>query len=86
MNKRVLLQACLIVVVLTGTGLAHGQSDSLRIGIIGTGKIGECVARILHGFGSDLYAFDPNKNPECVKLGVKYVPLEEYYWAARTAN
>ena len=60
-------------------GLMGFDLHGTPVGIIGTGKIGECVARILHGFGSDLYAFDPNKNPECVKLGVNYVPLEEIY-------
>lgn len=53
----------------------HGTS----VGIIGTGKIGQIVAQILNGFGCNLYAFDPNKNPECIKLGVKYVSLEEIY-------
>lgn len=60
-------------------GLMGFDLHGTPVGIIGTGKIGEVVARILHGFGCDLYAFDPNKNPECVKLGVKYVPLEDIY-------
>ncbi|PJI91750.1 D-lactate dehydrogenase [Yoonia maricola] len=47
------------------------------VGIIGTGKIGEIVAQILKGFGCDMIAFDPYKNPTCVDLGVRYVDLGE---------
>lgn len=48
-------------------------------GIIGTGKIGEVIVNILHGFGCELYAFDPQRKPECEKLGVHYTTLEEIY-------
>lgn len=51
----------------------HGRTA----GVVGTGKIGECVCRILKGFGCDVLAFDPNRNPNCEELGVTYVPLEE---------
>jgi D-lactate dehydrogenase len=60
-------------------GLMGFDLHGTPVGIIGTGKIGGVVARILHGFGCDLYAFDPTENPDCVKLGVKYVPLEDIY-------
>jgi D-lactate dehydrogenase len=53
----------------------HGTS----VGIIGTGRIGEVVANILHGFGCTLYAYDPQRNPACEKLGVRYVELDEIY-------
>lgn len=48
-------------------------------GIIGTGKIGTCVARILHGFGCRLLACDPVPNDECLALGVRYVTLDEMW-------
>jgi D-lactate dehydrogenase len=51
----------------------HGST----IGIIGTGKIGACFARIMHGFGCHLLAYDIYKNPDCLELGVKYVDLPE---------
>jgi D-lactate dehydrogenase len=51
----------------------HGRTA----GLIGTGKIGAVAARILRGFGCDLLAVDPFQNPECLALGVRYVPLEE---------
>ena len=38
----------------------HGRSA----GIVGTGKIGAVVARILHGFGCKLLAYDVAENPE----------------------
>lgn len=56
----------------------HGRT----VGIVGTGKIGECTARILAGFGCKLLAFDPFENPAVVRLGAKYVPLEELLAAA----
>jgi D-lactate dehydrogenase len=47
------------------------------VGIVGTGKIGYCFARIMQGFGCHLLAYDVHQNPECLELGVKYVELEE---------
>ena len=49
----------------------HGRTA----GIIGTGKIGAIVASILNGFGIKLLATDAFENPECLNLGVSYVPL-----------
>jgi D-lactate dehydrogenase len=60
-------------------GLMGFDLHGSPVGIIGTGKIGEIVCKILNGFGCELYAFDPNENPECVKLGVRYVSLEDIY-------
>ena len=51
----------------------HGKT----VGVVGTGKIGALVARILHGFGCQLLAFDVQENPDCVSNGVKYLPLED---------
>lgn len=46
-------------------------------GIIGTGRIGCVVARILHGFGLRVLAHDITPAPELIELGVHYVPLAE---------
>ncbi len=46
-------------------------------GIVGTGKIGEIVSKILTGFGCAVLAFDPQPNPACLEMGVSYVPLDE---------
>lgn len=52
----------------------HGKTA----GLIGTGKIGTAVARILGpGFGCRLLACDPVPSEDCVRLGVRYVPLPE---------
>ncbi|WP_375264090.1 2-hydroxyacid dehydrogenase [Palleronia sp.] len=47
------------------------------VGIVGTGQIGEVVARILSGFGCNLLAHDPIENPACVAVGARYAGLEE---------
>ncbi len=46
-------------------------------GVVGTGKIGAIVARILTGFGCKVLAFDPAPNPECLSLGVEYTTLND---------
>ncbi len=56
---------------LTGFDL-HGKT----VGVVGTGKIGVCVVRILKGFGCRVLAFDPFVNPEAVAAGADYVPFE----------
>jgi D-lactate dehydrogenase len=60
-------------------GLMGFDLHGTAVGIIGTGQIGQIVATILKGFGCDLYAFDPNQNPECLQFGVKYVSLAEIF-------
>lgn len=57
----------------------HGQV----VGIVGTGKIGAIVARIMHGHGCPVLAYDVRENPDCLALGVRYVPLDELF---RTAD
>jgi D-lactate dehydrogenase len=51
----------------------HGRT----VGIIGTGKIGECFARIMAGFGCRLLAHDPVPSAVCEALGAHYVTLEK---------
>ncbi|VEH67817.1 D-isomer specific 2-hydroxyacid dehydrogenase, catalytic domain protein [Rodentibacter pneumotropicus] len=53
----------------------HGRT----VGVIGTGKIGIAVMRILKGFGMHILAYDPFKNPIVEELGAKYVELDELY-------
>jgi D-lactate dehydrogenase len=47
------------------------------VGIVGTGLIGEAVARIMTGFGCRVIAYDPVPNPGCEALGVRYVAIQE---------
>ncbi|MBQ0829977.1 2-hydroxyacid dehydrogenase [Streptomyces tagetis] len=51
----------------------HGRTA----GILGTGRIGAAFARIAHGFGMELLGWDVAENPECLALGMRYVPREE---------
>jgi D-lactate dehydrogenase len=51
----------------------HGRT----VGVVGTGKIGAIFARIMHGFGCPLLGYDVRENPDCLALGMQYVPLEE---------
>ncbi|WP_439527504.1 2-hydroxyacid dehydrogenase [Pannonibacter sp.] len=56
----------------------HGRT----VGIIGTGLIGEVLARIMTGFGCRVVAHDPVPNPACLALGVTYLPLAELFAVA----
>jgi len=49
------------------------------VGIIGTGKIGAIFAKIMHGFGCRVLAYDLCMSEECSKLGTQYVPLNDLY-------
>ncbi len=60
-------------------GLLGFEIYGRTVGIIGTGKIGSIVARIMSGFGTKVLAYDPIKNNDCLALGVEYVSLEELY-------
>jgi D-lactate dehydrogenase len=56
----------------------HGST----VGIIGTGKIGQCFAQIMKGFGCFLLGYDVHHNPACLELGLQYVELPELLAAA----
>lgn len=51
-------------------------------GVVGTGKIGEVMCRILNGLGCRVIAFDPQPNPACLAMGVAYGPIEELFGAS----
>jgi D-lactate dehydrogenase len=51
----------------------HGRT----VGVVGTGKIGAIFARIMQGFGCPILAYDVRENPECIEMGVTYLPLDE---------
>jgi D-lactate dehydrogenase len=52
----------------------HGKT----VGLIGTGRIGAAVAKILGpGFGCNLLGYDPKPNPACRDLNLRYVDLSE---------
>ncbi len=49
------------------------------IGVVGTGRIGSEVARILKAFGCKILCFSFRENQELKKLGCQYVSLETLY-------
>ncbi|MCZ8529337.1 2-hydroxyacid dehydrogenase [Alteromonas sp. PRIM-21] len=51
----------------------HGKT----VGVVGTGKIGKAVIRILLGFGCKVLCFDPSQDDDVIALGAQYVPLNE---------
>jgi D-lactate dehydrogenase len=57
-------------------GLLGFDLYGCTIGIVGTGNIGLCFARIMKGFGCHLLAYDVRENPDCLELGVEYISLE----------
>jgi D-lactate dehydrogenase len=63
-------------------GLMGFDMNGRTAGIVGTGRIGGVVARILHGFGMRLLAYDIVESAVCTGLGVEYVALPELLAAA----
>lgn len=54
----------------------HGKTA----GLVGTGRIGAVMARILHGFGCRLLAYDLQPKPQLVEdLKLQYVDLNQLY-------
>lgn len=60
-------------------GLLGFDLHGMKVGIIGTGNIGEAMARILHGFGCELLGYDIAPNPACEELGMRYTSLDELF-------
>lgn len=59
-------------------GLEGKQIGSLTVGVVGTGRIGAAVIRLLHGFGCKILAYDKFQN-ESIRELVEYTSLEELY-------
>ncbi len=50
--------------------------NNKKVGIIGVGRIGSVMAKIMHGFGCQLLGYDINENAEVKeKYGLRYVNL-----------
>lgn len=61
-------------------GLTGFDMNGKTVGIIGTGKIGCVVARILHGFGCKILAFDLTENEEIKQqYNLTYTDPESLY-------
>jgi D-lactate dehydrogenase len=57
-------------------GLLGFNMSGRRVGIVGTGRIGLAVARILGGFGCRLLAHDPFPPKEGLAAGLEYLSLD----------
>lgn len=58
-------------------GLLGFDLKGRTVGIVGTGRIGMGLARIMAGFGCHVLGFDPRRDPEFVSTGAGYVELAE---------
>jgi D-lactate dehydrogenase len=58
-------------------GLMGRDIHGSTVGVVGTGKIGAVFASIMRGFGCTLVGYDVQQNPECLELGMRYVPLND---------
>ena len=59
-------------------GLLGRNVHGRIVGVVGTGRIGAIVARILRlGFNCEVLASDPQRDPALVAMGVEYVELGE---------
>lgn len=56
-------------------GLLGFDLYNKTVGVVGTGKIGQCFAQIMKGFGCKILAYDIRPNPACLEIGVNYVEL-----------
>ncbi|WP_339627877.1 2-hydroxyacid dehydrogenase [uncultured Maribacter sp.] len=58
-------------------GLVGFDMHGKTVGIVGTGKIGRVVAKILHGFGCRLLAYDVVEDPDLIQqYGLIYTDLD----------
>lgn len=59
------------------SGLLGFDLFGKTVGVIGTGKIGVEVIKILRGFGCEVLAFDIAENEEAKRAGARYVSFDE---------
>ena len=58
-------------------GLLGFDMKGRVVGVVGTGRIGAAVTKIMLGFGCRVLAHDPFPSPDCSAMGVPYVALGE---------
>ncbi len=59
-------------------GLEGRELKDLTVGVMGTGRIGQAVIKLLYSFGCKIVAYDPHPNEETKKYA-RYVDLDELY-------
>jgi D-lactate dehydrogenase len=60
-------------------GLLGFDLHGLTLGIIGTGKIGFEVAKIMSGFGCQVVGYDLTPHPDSKQIGIQYVELDDIF-------
>ncbi|MDX1691138.1 MAG: 2-hydroxyacid dehydrogenase [Acidimicrobiia bacterium] len=60
-------------------GLLGRDLNGKTVGVVGTGRIGAVVARIMAGFGCQVLANDRFTNADVVSLGARYVDLDTLF-------
>lgn len=60
-------------------GLLGFELGRRTVGLVGTGRIGAALSRILHGFGCQIMAADPKPDEALRARGVRYVELAELW-------
>lgn len=60
-------------------GLLGSEIGGKTVGVVGTGKIGSIVARILGGFDCRVVAYDVVENAALLAAGVEYVKLDDLF-------
>ncbi|MDO4437052.1 MAG: D-isomer specific 2-hydroxyacid dehydrogenase family protein [Coriobacteriaceae bacterium] len=64
-------------------GLQGRELRTLKVGVMGTGRIGQAVIGYLKGFGCKILAYDPYPSEAVAASGdVEYVTLDELYSAS----
>lgn len=58
-------------------GLVGFDLHQKTVGIIGTGRIGSVMCKILTGFGCRVLAYDSQPNADLMRTGTQYVELDE---------
>ena len=58
-------------------GLLGFDLNRKTVGIVGTCRIGACVARIFQGFNCEVVPFDPFPSPELLSAGVRYAGKQD---------
>ncbi len=60
-------------------GLVGFDLAGKTAGVVGTGRIGAIVARLLWHFRCEVICFDPFENPRVTELGIPYVEIDELW-------
>ena len=63
-------------------GLIGFNLNGRTVGVVGTGRIGTGVAKIMLGFGCKVVAYDPVPNPVCEEMGIAYLTLDGLFAAS----